>query len=107
MEEENLTPKNYSEKKDLTDNRQDQEIKDLKENLNKVNAELEKAKLKDGEDLHDFGKVISFCIPFIGGILYLVHANSRPKAAKSACHCALWGVGVGFVLNILMALGGA
>tara|TARA_B100001250_G_C19698572_1_gene743736 strand:- start:490 stop:813 length:324 start_codon:yes stop_codon:yes gene_type:complete len=107
MDNESLTPKNASENKDVIDNRQDQEIKDLKENLNKVNAELEKTKLKDDEDLNDFAKVVSFCFPFIGGILYLVHANKSPKKASAACNCALWGIGVGIVLNILAAIGGA
>jgi hypothetical protein len=51
-------------------------------------------------------KFLSFCFPIVGGILYFVHQNSAPQKSKDACSAALWGVGVGIVLNILAAIGG-
>lgn len=50
-------------------------------------------------------QVISFCFPLIGGILYFVHKNSAPQKSKDACSAALWGIGVGIVLNIIAAIG--
>lgn len=49
-------------------------------------------------------KILSFCIPLAGGIIYFTNKDAMPNKAKSACHMALWGVGIGIVLNILTAL---
>lgn len=50
---------------------------------------------------------LSFCIPIAGAIIYFSNKDSMPNKAKSACHAALWGVGIGMVLNILGRLAGA
>ena len=49
-------------------------------------------------------KVLSFCIPLAGAIIYFTNKDQMPNKAKSACHMALWGVGIGIVLNILVTL---
>ena len=59
----------------------------------------------NNEPLSGGVQVLSFCFPFIGGILYFVHQNSAPQKSKDACSAALWGIGVGIVLNILAAIG--
>ncbi|MCB0536083.1 hypothetical protein [Flavobacterium filum] len=51
--------------------------------------------------------ILSFCIPIAGAIIYFSNKDSMPNKAKSACHAALWGVGIGIVLNILGRLAGA
>lgn len=51
--------------------------------------------------------ILSFCIPLAGAIIYFSNKDSMPNKAKSACHAALWGVGIGIVLNIIGRLAGA
>lgn len=51
--------------------------------------------------------ILSFCIPIAGAIIYFSNKDSMPNKAKSACHAALWGFGIGLVLNILGRLAGA
>jgi len=51
--------------------------------------------------------ILSFCIPIAGAIIYFSNKDTMPNKAKSACHAALWGVGIGVVLNILGRLAGA
>jgi FtsH-binding integral membrane protein len=51
--------------------------------------------------------ILSFCIPIAGAIIYFSNKDTMPNKAKSACHAALWGVGIGIVLNILGRLAGA
>ena len=58
----------------------------------------------DNEPLDGVVKVVSFCFPIVGGILYFVHMNKSPQKAKDACNMALWGIGVGIVLNILSVI---
>jgi len=53
------------------------------------------------EDLSTGLKVLSFCIPLAGAILYFTNKDTMPLKAKSACHMALWGVGAGILLNII------
>ncbi len=45
--------------------------------------------------------IVSFLIPLVGAIIYFSNKEEKPKKAKSACHAALWGFGIGVVLNIL------
>lgn len=54
-------------------------------------------------------KVVSFCIPLVGAILYFTtDANQFPNKRKQACNFALYGVGLGILLQIIMiAIGGA
>jgi len=49
-------------------------------------------------------KVLSFCIPLAGAILYFVNKDKAPVKAKQACNMALIGVGVGIVLNVVSML---
>ena len=58
----------------------------------------------NNEPLDGGVKFVSFCFPIVGVILYFVHANSAPQKSKDACHMALWGVGIGILLNILSAI---
>jgi len=51
--------------------------------------------------------ILSFCIPIAGAIIYFSNKDTMPNKAKSACHAALWGFGIGIVLNILGRLAGA
>ncbi|MFQ5649726.1 MAG: zinc-ribbon domain-containing protein [bacterium] len=48
--------------------------------------------------------IVFFCIPIVGAIMYFVWKEDKPGKAQQACHLALWGVGVGIVLNIISAL---
>lgn len=60
------------------------------------------------EDLSTILKVVSFCIPLVGLILYFVKKDKEPVAAKSAGKFALIGFIIGVVLNIISVLiGGA
>jgi uncharacterized membrane protein len=49
-------------------------------------------------------KIVSFCIPLVGAILYFVKKDAEPAAAKQACNMALIGFGVGIVINILFTI---
>lgn len=51
--------------------------------------------------------ILSFCIPIAGAIIYFSDKGKKPKKAKSACHAALWGIGIGIILNIIAAISGA
>ncbi|GAA3518204.1 hypothetical protein GCM10022393_35400 [Aquimarina addita] len=60
------------------------------------------------EELETGLKVLSFCIPLAGAIIYFMNKDKAPKKAKAACTMALWGFGIAIVLNILATvLGGA
>ncbi len=61
---------------------------------------------QDNEDLDTVLKVVSFCIPLVGAVLYFINKDKAPRKAKSACNMALIGVGVGIVLNIISYLMG-
>jgi len=51
-------------------------------------------------------KVLSFCIPLAGAIIYFTSKKDSPNKAKSACHAALWGFGIGIVLQIIATVAG-
>lgn len=73
-------------------------MSEFKENLPK----------KSNEDLHIGLKVLSFCIPLAGAIIYFVKKENEPVAAKSACNLALIGLGVNVVLTVVrLALTGS
>ncbi|RZJ48686.1 MAG: hypothetical protein EOO44_20255 [Flavobacterium sp.] len=63
--------------------------------------EFEKRNDNSQEDLSTGLKVLSFCIPLAGAIIYFVKKNDEPVAAKSACNMALIGFGVGIILQII------
>jgi hypothetical protein len=50
-------------------------------------------------------QVVSFCIPIVGAVIYFSEKEKYPNRAKSACHAALWGFGIGILLNLLVTLG--
>lgn len=50
--------------------------------------------------------ILSFCIPIAGAIIYFSNKEKMPNKAKSACHAALWGFGIGVFLNIIATLAG-
>jgi hypothetical protein len=63
--------------------------------------EFENKNDKSQEDLSTGLKVLSFCIPLAGAIIYFVKKNEEPVAAKSACNMALIGFAVGIVVRII------
>ena len=48
--------------------------------------------------------ILFFCIPLVGAIMYFVWKDEKPEKSKKACHLALWGVGVGIVIQILSTI---
>jgi hypothetical protein len=58
----------------------------------------------DNEDLHVGLRVLSFCMPIAGLIIYM--SVSGEKKRKQACTWALIGMGVGLVLRILSSATG-
>ena len=56
---------------------------------------------QDQEDLQMWMKVLSFCIPIAGAVIYFMNKDKAPVKAKSACTMALIGFGVGLVLQII------
>jgi uncharacterized membrane protein YvbJ len=60
----------------------------------------------NNESLDGGVKVLSFCFPIVGIILYFVHQNSAPQKSKDACHMVLWSIGFSIVLNIIAAMAG-
>ncbi len=56
------------------------------------------------EDLSLILKIVSFCIPLVGAILWFINKDKNPKAAKSACTFAIVGVVVGIIINVIVTL---
>ena len=51
-------------------------------------------------------KILSFCFPIVGAILYFVWKEDKPKAASQVCKMAAIGFGLGiFLYIILMVIG--
>jgi hypothetical protein len=48
--------------------------------------------------------VISFLIPLAGAIIYFLNKESYPIRAKAAGRAALFGLGVGLALNLLLMI---
>jgi hypothetical protein len=48
--------------------------------------------------------ILFFCIPLVGAVMYFVWKEDKPAKAQTACNLALWGLGVGIVLQILVTL---
>ena len=61
---------------------------------------------QDNEDLETILKVVSFCIPIVGAVLYFINKDKAPKKAKSACTMALIGAGVGILIQIILTVAG-
>jgi hypothetical protein len=49
-------------------------------------------------------KVVSFCFPLGGALIYLFNMKSSPNKAKTACYAALLGIGFGLLIRIMTAL---
>ncbi len=59
------------------------------------------------DELHVGLKILSFCIPLAGAIIYFTtDANQFPNKRKQACNFALIGIGVSILLRVLMMAGG-
>ena len=52
-------------------------------------------------------QVLSFCIPLAGAIIYFSNKSDIQNKAKMACHAALWGLGLGILLQIIATVAGA
>lgn len=63
----------------------------------------------DPDDLHIGLKILSFCIPLAGAIIYFTTDRARyPNKAKQACYAALIGAAVGVIIQVIMVvIGGA
>ncbi|WPO81756.1 hypothetical protein SD427_13375 [Chryseobacterium sp. JJR-5R] len=69
--------------------------------MNDLNQNFQNEPNKSNEDLHIGLKILSFCIPLAGAIIYFVKKDKEPVAAKSACNLALIGLGVNVALTIV------
>ena len=59
----------------------------------------------NSNDLPSTGlNILSFLIPLVGLILYIIEKDKSPIKAKSAGKSALWGVGVSVILIILSVI---
>ena len=47
-------------------------------------------------------KIVAFCFPIVGVILYFVWKQEKPKSANDVCKFAAIGFGVGIVLYVMM-----
>ena len=72
-------------------------------NLNQ-NPNVNQPENQNQEDLELGLKVLSFCIPIAGAIIYFVNKDKAPVKAKSACTMALIGFGVGLVAQIIQRI---
>lgn len=68
--------------------------------MNDFNQNYQKPN-QSNEDLHVGLKILSFCIPLAGAIIYFVKKDKEPVAAKSACTLALIGLAVNIVVTII------
>ena len=70
-----------------------------------MTEETQQSSSSNSEDQLNTGlTILSFCIPLAGAIIYFSNKDTSPNKANSACHAALWGFGIGVVLNILSAI---
>lgn len=53
------------------------------------------------KDLSTVLKILSFCIPLAGAIMYFNYKGNEPQKAKSACTFAIWGVVIGLLFRII------
>ncbi len=53
------------------------------------------------DDLGTGLKIVSFCFPIVGFILYFVKKNEQPVSAKQACTFGLIGFTLGLIFNII------
>ncbi len=68
---------------------------------------MEENNLNNQEGLGTPLKIVSFCIPIVGAILYKEKKKDAPVKSKQACNMALIGFGVSLLLQIIATvLGG-
>ena len=60
--------------------------------------------IRKHDELNTGLKVLSFCIPIAGAIIYFTTDKSLPNRRKQACQFALIGMAVGIVLRVLLEL---
>jgi hypothetical protein len=53
------------------------------------------------DELQTGMKVLAFCIPLAGAIIYFTSKEKSPNKAKQACNFALYGIGFGLVIQII------
>jgi hypothetical protein len=53
------------------------------------------------QELHTGLKILAFCIPLAGAIMYFVYSGKEPVKSKAACTYALWGFLAGILLRLL------
>ena len=63
--------------------------------------------IQNTDDLPVILKIISFLVPLVGLVLYLVYRNEAPLKSKSGGKWGLIGFIAGIVLSILMFVAGA
>lgn len=56
------------------------------------------------DELHIGLKILAFCIPLAGAIMYFTTGDEKPNKKQQACHSALWGIGFGLVLRIITTM---
>ena len=56
------------------------------------------------DDLHVGLKILSFCMPLAGAIIYFSYKGSEPKKAQSACTAAVWGFVIGLILRVISVM---
>lgn len=56
------------------------------------------------QDLGIVLKIVSFCLPIVGIILYFVMRKTNPDAARQAAICAAFGVFAAVALNIFYSI---
>jgi hypothetical protein len=60
--------------------------------------------VQSDDELETGFKILSFCIPLAGIILYFTHKEKYPRKSSQACSLAWWGIGVSVVINIIYFL---
>lgn len=61
--------------------------------------------MENEEQQASFGlKVISFLIPIVGLVIYLINTEKNPIKANAVGKAALWGVAAAVLLKILISL---
>lgn len=71
-----------------------------------MNTEKFSESSKNEDKLSTGLAIASFCFPIVGIVVYFSNKGRNPRKAESACHAALWGFGIGVVLNVLLRVAG-
>jgi hypothetical protein len=64
-------------------------------------SHLNQDQIQDDEELNLGLKILSFCIPLAGAIIYFMNNKTHPKKAQQACSMAVWGFVVGIIINVI------